>query len=69
MHDRSRSTARRSAQVGRPVHSRRVGSTSPFRSWLYRIATNACIDSMRRAQRRVLPHQIAPATPALDAGV
>ncbi|MBV9131719.1 MAG: hypothetical protein JO318_03430, partial [Chloroflexi bacterium] len=55
--------------VGRPVHSRRVGSTSPFRSWLYRIAANACIDSMRRAQRRVLPHQIAPATPALDAGV
>jgi RNA polymerase sigma-70 factor (ECF subfamily) len=34
---------------------------SPFRAWLYRIATNACIDSMRRDQRRVLPHHVAPA--------
>jgi RNA polymerase sigma-70 factor, ECF subfamily len=39
----------------------RFEGRSPFRSWLYRIATNACIDSMRRDQRRVLPHQIAPA--------
>jgi RNA polymerase sigma-70 factor (ECF subfamily) len=39
----------------------RFEGRSPFRSWLYRIATNACIDSMRRDQRRVLPHHAAPA--------
>src|SRR5258708_4660824 len=30
---------------------------SSFRAWLYRIATNACIDDSRRPQR-VLPHQL-----------
>jgi RNA polymerase sigma-70 factor, ECF subfamily len=34
---------------------------SSFRAWLYRIATNACIDDARRPQR-VLPHQLEPAS-------
>jgi len=34
---------------------------SSFRAWLYRIATNACIDDSRRP-RRVLPHQLEPAS-------
>ena len=34
---------------------------SSFRAWLYRIATNACIDDVRRSQR-VLPHQLEPAS-------
>ncbi|QNE22700.1 sigma-70 family RNA polymerase sigma factor [Kribbella qitaiheensis] len=34
---------------------------SSFRAWLYRIATNACIDETRRPQR-VLPHQLEPAS-------
>ena len=34
---------------------------SSFRAWLYRIATNACIDDSRRPQR-VLPHQLEPAS-------
>ncbi|TWD84905.1 RNA polymerase sigma-70 factor (ECF subfamily) [Kribbella amoyensis] len=34
---------------------------SSFRAWLYRIATNACIDDARRP-RRVLPHQLEPAS-------
>jgi len=34
---------------------------SSVRAWLYRIATNACIDDVRRPQR-VLPHQLEPAS-------
>jgi RNA polymerase sigma-70 factor (ECF subfamily) len=38
---------------------------SSFRAWLYRIATNACIDDSRRPQR-VLPHQLEPASYPLE---
>jgi RNA polymerase sigma-70 factor (ECF subfamily) len=36
------------------------GRTS-FRAWLYRIATNACLDVLRSRPRRVLPDQVAAA--------
>jgi RNA polymerase sigma-70 factor, ECF subfamily len=40
------------------------GRTS-FRAWLYRIATNACLDVLRSRSRRVVPTQVAePADPA-----
>jgi RNA polymerase sigma-70 factor, ECF subfamily len=35
---------------------------SHFRTWLYQIATNACLNVLRRAPRRVMPPDLAPAT-------
>jgi RNA polymerase sigma-70 factor (ECF subfamily) len=38
---------------------------SSFRAWLYRIATNACLDVLRTRPRRVTPPEVAaPADPA-----
>jgi RNA polymerase sigma-70 factor, ECF subfamily len=39
----------------------RFEAGSSFRAWLYRIATNACLDALRGRPRRVLPPQVAPA--------
>ncbi len=39
---------------------RREGRWS-FRAWLYRIATNACLDHLARRAPRVLPTDVAPA--------
>src|SRR5213082_1294129 len=41
---------------------------SLFRTWLYRIATNACLNAMDRSSRRVLPQDVAePVTAETDA--
>src|SRR5271165_4932243 len=36
---------------------------SSLRSWLYRIATNVCIDMHRHVQRRARPMETGPASP------
>jgi RNA polymerase sigma-70 factor (ECF subfamily) len=36
---------------------------SSLRSWLYRIATNVCIDMHRQVQRRARPMEMGPASP------
>ena len=55
----------------RPSFSLREGSS--FRAWLYRIATNACLDMLRSRPRRVMPPEVgaagdpaAPPSPPAD---
>src|SRR5437879_11339439 len=40
---------------------------SSVRSWLYRIATNVCLDQLRGRQRRAAPMDLRPASPAREA--
>ena len=39
---------------------------SSIRSWLYRIATNVCIDMHRHVQRRARPMEMGPASPPVE---
>lgn len=41
----------------------RFEGRSSVRSWLYRIATNVCIDMQRHSQRRARPMEMGPSSP------
>ena len=41
----------------------RFEGRSSVRSWLYRIATNVCLDLLRGRQRRARPMELAPSSP------
>jgi RNA polymerase sigma-70 factor (ECF subfamily) len=44
-------------------HAESFEGRSSVRSWLYRIATNVCIDMHRNVQRRARPMEMGPASP------
>ncbi len=55
------------------VRAWRAGSRfegrSSVRSWLYRIATNVCLDSLRGRQRRARPMEMGPSRPPIEASL
>src|SRR5260221_10046304 len=47
----------------------RFEGRSAMRSWLYRIATNVCLDSLKSKQRRARPMDLGPATEPLESNL
>ncbi len=47
----------------------RFEGRSQLRSWLYRIATNVCLDVLRGKERRVRPMDLGPATAPLESNL
>jgi RNA polymerase sigma-70 factor (ECF subfamily) len=47
-------------------HADRFEGRSGVRSWLYKIATNVCIDMHRQVQRRARPVDLGPASPPIE---
>jgi RNA polymerase sigma-70 factor (ECF subfamily) len=47
-------------------HAEGFEGRSSVRSWLYRIATNVCIDMQRQVQRRARPMEMGPASPPVE---
>src|SRR6266513_6350031 len=47
----------------------RFEGRAALRSWLYRIATNVCIDTLKGRERRVLPLELGPAQAPLESNL
>jgi RNA polymerase sigma-70 factor (ECF subfamily) len=47
----------------------RFEGRSAMRSWLYRIATNVCLDSLKSRQRRLRPMDLGPAQEPLESNL
>jgi RNA polymerase sigma-70 factor (ECF subfamily) len=47
----------------------RFEQRASIRTWLYRIATNTCLDMLRSAQRRAVPTELGAARPPVEASL
>ena len=47
-------------------NAERFESRSSVRSWLFRIATNVCLDMLRNVQRRARPMEMGPSSPPVE---
>ncbi len=47
----------------------RFEGRSSVRSWLYRIATNVCLDALRGSQRRARPMELGPSRPPVPSSL
>jgi RNA polymerase sigma-70 factor (ECF subfamily) len=47
-------------------HRERFEGRAPFRAWLYRIATNACLDALERHPERKAPRRAPGSTDSFD---
>ena len=50
-------------------NAERFEGRSAVRTWLYRIATNVCIDMHRQVQRRARPMEMGPASPPMESHI
>ncbi len=50
-------------------HAASFEGRSSLRSWLYRIATNVCIDMQRNVQRRARPMEMGPSSPPIESNL
>jgi RNA polymerase sigma-70 factor (ECF subfamily) len=50
-------------------HADSFEGRASVRSWLYRIATNVCIDMQRHVQRRARPMEMGPSSPPLESNL
>src|SRR5215468_12797407 len=50
-------------------HSDSLQGAGALKSWLYRIATNVCLDMLRGRQRRARPMELGPSRPPVESSL